>query len=39
MQDNRKSKDAAALRMAFDLAVWTVAVLTALALLAYEVGV
>jgi hypothetical protein len=39
MQGNRKSKDASARRMVFDLVVWSVALLTALALLAHEVGV
>jgi hypothetical protein len=38
MQGNGKSKDASARRLVFDLVVWSVSLLTALALLAYEVG-
>ena len=39
MQGNRKSKDASTRRLVFDLVVWSIALLTALALLAREVGV
>ena len=39
MHRNTTSKDASARRLVFDLVVWSVSLLTALALLAYEVGV
>jgi hypothetical protein len=38
MHGNTTSKDASARRLAFDLVVWSVSLLTAIALLAYEVG-
>jgi hypothetical protein len=39
MHRNSQPKDASTRRLVFDLVVWTVSLLTALALLAQEVGV